>query len=184
MTNDRLLAISEGWQPEDLGYSQLQAVCDDWRHAGQRIVFTNGCFDVLHHGHLELLREARNRGERLIVGVNPDDWIVEHKGHGRPLQPAAIRCAVAHRMADADLSLIFWDDTAERLLSIIKPAVYIIGSDYRNAKILGAEYCGEIAIMDRLPGVSTTATIMQAKQATLQPSGGGASPDSANAAKN
>lgn len=167
MPNEQLLAIRDGWRPADLSYAQLQTLCHDWRQAGQRIVFTNGCFDVLHHGHLELLREARSRGERLIIAVNPDDWVVKHKGHGRPLQSADIRCAVAHRMADADLSLIFPDETAERLLSLIQPAVYIIGSDYRGKDILGSEHCGEIAIMDRLPGVSTTATIMQAKQAAL-----------------
>ena len=167
MLNEQLLAIRDGWRPADLSYAQLQTLCDDWRQAGQRIVFTNGCFDVLHHGHLELLREARNRGERLIIAVNPDDWVVKHKGHGRPLQSATIRCALAHRMADADLSLIFPDETAERLLSLIQPAVYIIGSDYRGKDIQGSEHCGEIAIMDRLPRVSTTATIMQAKQAAL-----------------
>lgn len=167
MSNDRLQAISKGWRPEEFSYADLQAACDEWRQAGQRIVFTNGCFDVLHTGHLELLREARNRGQRLIIGVNPDDWIVKHKGHGRPLQTASIRCAVAHRMADADLSLIFEDETVERLLAIIKPSVYLIGSDYRDKKILGAEYCGEVAIMDRLPGISTTATIRQAKHAVL-----------------
>ncbi|MDB5340640.1 MAG: hldE [Planctomycetaceae bacterium] len=167
MSNDRLQAIRKGWRPEELTYAELQATSDDWRRAGESIVFTNGCFDVLHTGHLELLREARNRGQRLIIGVNPDDWIVKHKGHGRPLQPASIRCAVAHRMADADLSLIFNDDTAERLISIIRPSVYIIGSDYRDKQILGAEHCGEVAIMDRLPGISTTATILQAKQAIL-----------------
>ncbi|MES2791476.1 MAG: adenylyltransferase/cytidyltransferase family protein [Planctomycetota bacterium] len=168
MLNDQLQAVSTGWRPEILTYDALRATCDQWRQEGLCIVFTNGCFDVLHSGHLELLREARSRGQRLIIGVNPDEWIVEHKGHGRPLQPAAIRCAVAHRMADADLSLIFCDATAERLLSIIRPTIYIIGSDYRDQQILGAEHCGEVAIMDRIPGVSTTAIIMQAKQATLR----------------
>lgn len=167
MSNDLLQAVIKSWRPEDLTYGALAAICEGWRQAGERIAFTNGCFDVLHTGHLELLREARNRGHRLIIGVNPDEWIVKHKGHGRPLQPASIRCAVAHRMADADLSLIFNDETAERLLSIIRPTFYIIGSDYRGREILGSEYCGEVVMMDRLPGVSTTDTIRQAKQAVL-----------------
>lgn len=158
-TDDRLQAIREGWCPPDLTYPELQMICDEWRSAAERIVFTNGCFDVLHEGHLELLCEARKRGDRLVIALNPDDWIARHKGPGRPLQRADVRRAVAHRMADADLSIVFPDETVEQLLSIVRPNLYLIGSDYRTVNIIGSEYCGQVEFMERLPGISTTSCL-------------------------
>lgn len=159
--NDRIQVIHGKYHPSELSYADLQEICDRWRSDGLTIAFTNGCFDVLHEGHMELLKEARARADRLIIALNPDAWIAEHKGVGRPLQTAVIRCAVAHSVASADLTMEFPDETAERLLSIIRPQFYVIGSDYRGVQILGAQYCGEIVIMERLPGVSTTATIQR-----------------------
>lgn len=163
--HDRLDAIREGWCPPDLTHNELAEICREWRNQGDTIAFTNGCFDCLHEGHLELLTAARTKAKRLVIGLNPDAWVRRHKGPGRPLQPAAIRRAVAHTMAQADLSIIFEDETAERILAIVKPTFYIIGSDYRDLEILGAQHCGEVIIMDRLPGISTTARIADASQA-------------------
>jgi D-beta-D-heptose 7-phosphate kinase/D-beta-D-heptose 1-phosphate adenosyltransferase len=165
-TGDRLQAIRDGWCPPDLTYPELQAICEDWRQHGQRIVFTNGCFDVLHEGHLELLCEARKRGERLVIALNPDDWIAHHKGPGRPLQRAAVRRAIAHRMSDADLSIVFEDETVEKLLSIVRPDLYLIGSDYRDVQIIGAAHCGTVEFMERLPGISTTNCLTRLLQST------------------
>jgi rfaE bifunctional protein nucleotidyltransferase chain/domain len=162
--SDRLLAIRDGWCPPDLTYAELQITCNTWRNSGQSIVFTNGCFDVMHEGHLELLSEARKRGDRLVIALNPDAWIASHKGPGRPLQRASMRRAIAHRMADADLSIVFDDETVEQLLSIVKPDLYLIGSDYRDVNIIGAEHCAEIEFMERLPGVSTTHSLTQLLQ--------------------
>ncbi len=158
-------AIQGDRQPALLTHAELAAVCEEWRRQGDRLVFTNGCFDVLHEGHLELLTTARRSGDRLIVCLNADEWITRHKGRGRPLQTASIRLAVAHCLSRADLSLIFTAETVEGLLAVIKPAVYLIGSDYRNQTILGAEHCGEVRIMERLPGVSTTSLIANASNA-------------------
>jgi rfaE bifunctional protein nucleotidyltransferase chain/domain len=161
---DRLQAIREGWCPPDLTYAELQATCDTWRRDGQTIIFTNGCFDVLHEGHLELLCEARKRGDRLVLALNPDSWIAAHKGPGRPLQHASMRRAIAHRMADADLSIVFDDETVQQLLAIVRPDLYLIGSDYREVKIIGAEHCGAVEFMERLPGVSTTSCLTRLLQ--------------------
>lgn len=166
MTIDRYQAIREGWCPPDLTYGEIADICREWRGAGESIAFTNGCFDVIHEGHLELLAAARAKCRRLVIGLNHDAWITRHKGNGRPLQSAAIRRAVAHCMAQADLSIIFEDETAESLLAIVQPSVYIIGSDYRGQEILGAEHCGEVIMMDRVPGVSTTESIARATDAT------------------
>lgn len=167
MDSKRMQAILNGRCPHDLTYADIEAASHEWRESGQSIAFTNGCFDVLHEGHLELLKEARRRADRLIIALNPDDWIARHKGAGRPVQSADIRRAVAHAMAEADLSIVFEDETAERLLQMIRPDFYVIGSDYRGVPILGAENCGEIVIMERLPGVSTTATITRIRQSQL-----------------
>jgi D-beta-D-heptose 7-phosphate kinase/D-beta-D-heptose 1-phosphate adenosyltransferase len=158
---DRYQEIRERCPP-DLTCEELAEICREWRDQGERIVFTNGCFDVLHEGHLELFAAAIERCDRLVIAVNSDDWVARHKGSGRPLQPAGIRRAVAHCMAQADLSIVFEDETAERLLAVVKPAIYILGSDYRDVKILGSEHCGEVVIMERLPGFSTTELIARA----------------------
>lgn len=158
-------ATKDCWCPAKVTCDELAQMCQAWRSHGDTIAFTNGCFDVIHAGHLELLAAARVMGDRLIIGLNPDEWVARHKGHGRPLQSAEIRRAVAHCMARADASIIFQEETAERLLAIIKPTVYVIGSDYRGQAILGAQHCGEVIIMDRLPGVSTTASIARARDA-------------------
>lgn len=155
-TSDRLQAIQDGCCPSDVTYDEIQKVCEIWRNSSERIVFTNGCFDVLHEGHLELLCEARKRGDRLVIALNPDDWIATHKGKGRPLQRASMRRAIVHRMANADVSIVFEDETVEQLLSIVRPDLYLIGSDYRDVAIIGAEYCGAVEFMERLPGISTT----------------------------
>jgi D-beta-D-heptose 7-phosphate kinase / D-beta-D-heptose 1-phosphate adenosyltransferase len=168
--NDRYQTIRSGWCPPDLTYSELNSMCTEWRDRGERIVFTNGCFDVIHEGHLELFAAAVEQGERFVIGINDDAWVTRHKGEGRPLQSAAIRRAVAHCMGDADLSIIFSEETAERLLQIVKPAVYIIGSDYRGRKILGAEYCGAVNIMERLHGYSTTAIVSKVIMASVSES--------------
>jgi D-beta-D-heptose 7-phosphate kinase / D-beta-D-heptose 1-phosphate adenosyltransferase len=164
--NERYQAIRQGWCPPDLTYEELAEVCAEWRNRGESIVFTNGCFDVIHEGHLELFAAANEKGQHLVIGVNTDEWVAMHKGCGRPLQSAAIRRAVAHCMAQADLSIIFEDETVERLLAVVKPTTYIVGSDYRGQNIIGSEHCGEVIIMDRLPGVSTTALIARAGNAS------------------
>lgn len=167
MAIETVQVIQGQQQASNLTYDSLKTICDKWHRDGQTISFTNGCFDVLHEGHMELLREARARSDRLVIALNVDEWITQHKGPGRPLQTAAIRCAVAHCVSGADLSLVFNDETVERLLEIVKPEFYIIGSDYRDAKIVGAEHCGQVLLMERIPGISTTATITRVKQADV-----------------
>lgn len=170
---ERIAAIRAGWCPADITPDELREICSEWRNQGDTIAFTNGCFDVIHEGHLELLGAARSRAKRLVIGLNPDEWVRQHKGPGRPVQSANIRRAVVHSLSQADVSFIFEEETAEQVLSIVKPTVYFIGSDYRGQEIIGAEHCGEVIIMERLPGISTTALIARANAATEIPSAGG-----------
>lgn len=163
---ERIAAVRAGRCPPDLTSDELSHICSEWRHEGDTIAFTNGCFDVIHEGHLELLGAARSRAKRLVIGLNPDHWVRKHKGPGRPVQSAAIRRAVAHCLSQADVSFVFEEETAEQVLSIVKPTIYLIGSDYRGQEIIGAEHCGEVIIMDRLPGISTTALIAKANAST------------------
>lgn len=170
----RLDAIRNGRCPPDLADRELAEICREWRTQGETIAFTNGCFDVIHEGHLELLTAARKNAKRLVVAVNADEWVRKHKGHGRPLQSAAIRRAVVHSMAQADLTIVFDDETAERILELVKPSSYLIGSDYRGQHIIGAQHCGEVIIMERLPGVSTTELIARANGSLSHPGTHGA----------
>lgn len=101
-----------------------------WRAADQRVVLTNGCFDLLHIGHVHYLEQARALGDALIVGVNGDASVRRLKGPGRPLVPAAERVALVAALAAVDLALLFEEDTADGLLATLRPDVYAKGGDW------------------------------------------------------
>jgi rfaE bifunctional protein nucleotidyltransferase chain/domain len=101
-----------------------------WRAAGRRVVLTNGCFDLLHVGHVHYLEQARALGDALIVGVNGDASVRRLKGPGRPLVPAAERVALVAALAAVDLALLFEEDTADGLLAALRPDVYAKGGDW------------------------------------------------------
>lgn len=101
-----------------------------WRAAGQRVVLTNGCFDLLHIGHVHYLEQARALGDALIVGVNGDASVRRLKGPGRPLVPAAERVALVAALAAVDLAVLFEEDTAAGLLAALRPDVYAKGGDW------------------------------------------------------
>lgn len=135
---------------------QVERLVWCWRQRDETVVFTNGCFDLLHAGHRWLLEKARRLGQRLIVAVNSDDYCRRVKGTGRPIESHGLRqrnVAAASR-ADAVLELIEDDPTS--LLSRIKPDLYVLGSDYRGRPIAGAGHCGQIVFVERLVGLSTT----------------------------
>jgi len=101
-----------------------------WRAAGRRVVLANGCFDLLHVGHVHYLEQARALGDALIVGVNGDASVRRLKGPGRPLVPAAERVALVAALAAVDLALLFEEDTADGLLAALRPDVYAKGGDW------------------------------------------------------
>jgi D-beta-D-heptose 7-phosphate kinase / D-beta-D-heptose 1-phosphate adenosyltransferase len=134
-----------------------------WRSKGQRVGFTNGCFDLLHPGHVSLLSQARAQCDRLVVGLNSDASVARLKGPTRPVQNEQARAAVLSSLASVDLVVIFDDNTPIALISEIKPDLLVKGADYRHDQVVGAEiveaYGGKVMLAELTPGFSTTATI-------------------------
>ena len=138
------------------------------RAAGQRIVFTNGCFDILHAGHVRYLAAARALGDVLILGLNSDASVRRLKGETRPVNREADRAEVVGALASVDYVVIFGEDTAEELIAKVQPAVYAKGGDYTletlpEARIVES-YGGEVAFIPLVEGKSTTNIIARAAQ--------------------
>jgi len=133
------------------------------RSLGKRIVFTNGCFDILHAGHVQYLNEAAQLGDRLIVAVNSDASVKRLKGETRPINTVNDRMAVLSSLAAVDWVISFEDDTPEALLEALQPDILVKGGDYTENQVVGAEivhgYGGEVAILSLQEGVSTTRII-------------------------
>lgn len=121
------------------------------------IVWTNGCFDVLHRGHIELFKYAKSLGKELYVGIDSDEKVKKDKGEDRPFNKLEDRVEMLLSIKYIDKVFVF--DTAEELskiISDIKPYVLIVGSDWRNKKVIGDEYAKHVRFFDRLEGYSTT----------------------------
>jgi len=128
--------------------------------AGGKVVFTNGCFDMLHPGHIWQLVEARRSGDYLVVGLNSDSSVRRIKGKGRPLVPEIERGLMLAALRPVDLVLIFEQDTPLELIEAVRPKVLVKGSDYEEDEIIGAPFVrslgGEIVRVPLLEGFSTT----------------------------
>ncbi len=134
-----------------------------WRSRGYKVGFTNGCFDLLHPGHVHLLEQCRALCDRLIVAINADVSVKRLKGPTRPAQGEAARAAVLASLASVDLVCMFEDDTPLNLIKLIKPDLIIKGADYTKETVVGAaeveSWGGAVALAQLLPGHSTTATL-------------------------
>jgi D-beta-D-heptose 7-phosphate kinase / D-beta-D-heptose 1-phosphate adenosyltransferase len=144
----------------------LEAALDriaGWRRKGRRIGFTNGCFDLLHPGHVSLLGQARAACDRLVVGLNSDASVKRLKGPERPVQGEAARALVLGSLQSVDLVVIFGEDTPLALIEAIRPDVLVKGADYTVATVVGADivqsYGGKVVLAELVPGQSTSATI-------------------------
>ncbi len=139
---------------------QLLNIVHDARAHGERIVLTNGCFDLLHAGHVSYLQQAKMLGDKLIVAVNSDDSVRRLKGPGRPINPLARRMAVLAGLGAVDWVVDFSEDTPERLISEILPDVLVKGGDYKVEDIAGAKQVlanhGQVKILEFIDGCSTT----------------------------
>ena len=134
-----------------------------WRQAGFKVGFTNGCFDLLHPGHISLLRQAKATCDRLVVGLNSDASVARLKGPSRPVQPETARGVVLASLEDVDRVVIFGEDTPLALIEALRPDVLVKGADYSVEEVVGAPevqaYGGEVVLADLEAGHSTTATI-------------------------
>lgn len=137
-----------------------------WRRGRLKIGFANGCFDLLHPGHISLLNQAKAACDRLVVGINSDESVKRLKGAGRPVQNQEARSAVLASLAAVDLVVIFDADTPIELIAAVRPDVLVKGADYRLDQVVGGDlvraYGGRVLLAELLPGFSTTATIARA----------------------
>jgi rfaE bifunctional protein nucleotidyltransferase chain/domain len=142
---------------------RLAELLDEHRRRGERIVFTNGCFDVLHRGHVTYLEQAGRLGDVLVVAVNSDASVARLKGPGRPVNPCEDRMSVLGALNDVDYVVEFDEDTPERLLRMIRPELYVKGGDYMPEMLPEAPLVralgGEVRVLGYLPDRSTTAII-------------------------
>ncbi|MBN2885942.1 MAG: D-glycero-beta-D-manno-heptose 1-phosphate adenylyltransferase, partial [Chromatiaceae bacterium] len=135
------------------------------RARGERVVMTNGCFDILHAGHVAYLRAARALGDRLVVAVNDDASVRRLKGAERPVNPLESRLSVLAALASVDWVCAFGEDTPERLICRVRPDILVKGGDYRPEDIAGGQCVraagGEVRVLDFLPGHSTSGLIQR-----------------------
>ncbi len=142
---------------------QLLLAVADARAHGESVVFTNGCFDIIHAGHVGYLKEAKKQGDRLIVAINDDASVTRLKGAGRPINPIDRRMAVVSGLEAVDWVVSFSEDTPEALLRDVKPEVLVKGGDYGIDQVVGSEfvhsYGGEVRVLTFLDNCSTSAIV-------------------------
>lgn len=148
--------------------ADLDRRIDEWRREGLRVGFTNGCFDILHPGHVKVLTAARGACDRLIVGLNSDASVRRLKGESRPVQDERARAEVLAGLEAVDLVVIFEEDTPLKLITQIVPSVLVKGGDYTREQVVGYEVVeaggGEVMLVDILPGHSTTSLVEKARE--------------------
>ena len=127
---------------------------------GKKVVFTNGCFDILHRGHVTYLNEAKRQGDILVVGVNSDASVKKLKGESRPINSEYDRAFVLDGLKAVDYTVIFGEDTPEDLIACLKPSVHVKGGDYKKEDLpetkIVESYGGEVIILNFVEGKSTT----------------------------
>jgi len=130
---------------------------------GKKIVFTNGCFDILHAGHVRIIEFAKSQGDVLILGLNTDASIKRLKGPSRPINKEKDRAIVVSALQAVDGVVLFKEDTPLNLIKIIKPDILVKGADYTKENVVGREYAGKVVLCPLVKGKSTTNIIKKAK---------------------
>lgn len=160
---DALHASNHGGQEKIATRQQALAILEQHRKLGRRVIFTNGCFDILHAGHVRLLHEAKSRGDMLVVGLNSDSSVRQLKGASRPIQSEEDRAEILAGLAPVDLVVTFAEETPLELIKELKPDVLVKGGDYSEESIVGASevrsYGGDVVVIPLLAGRSTTAIV-------------------------
>jgi len=142
---------------------RLRELIGDLKKEGRRIVFTNGCFDILHVGHIRYLRQAAELGDVLVVGLNSDRSVRTLKGESRPYVPEAERAEMLAALEMVDLIAIFDEETPRNLIAELKPDLLVKGGDWDPSRIVGSDTViaggGEVVAVDEVPGRSTTSLV-------------------------
>ena len=153
--------------------TKMQALREDYRQAGKTVVFTNGCFDILHAGHVRYLTAARALGDILVVGLNSDESVGRLKGPGRPVNPAADRAEVLAALRAVDHVVVFAEATAEELVRRLHPDIYVKGGDYSMDRLPEAaivqSYGGRTVLVPMVEGRSTTSVINRLQRTEQDP---------------
>jgi D-beta-D-heptose 7-phosphate kinase / D-beta-D-heptose 1-phosphate adenosyltransferase len=156
-------------QPDFFCYDRVAQLAREWRSEGLKVAFTNGCFDLLHPGHVALIEQARRTADRLIIGLNADASVRKLKGPSRPLQNEIARATVLASLRSVDAVVIFNEDTPLRLIEGLMPDVLVKGADYTLDQVVGADLVtrrgGKVVLADLVSGHSTSGT-MQRMHAT------------------
>jgi D-beta-D-heptose 7-phosphate kinase/D-beta-D-heptose 1-phosphate adenosyltransferase len=154
-----------------LGLGGLLAALERRRAEGLRIAFTNGCFDLLHAGHIDSLEFARSQGDLLVVGLNDDASVRQLKGEGRPVYAAADRARLLAALEAVDYVVIFDDPRAERIIQTVRPDILVKGEDWQGKTVDGAEfiqtYGGKVVFAKLLEGRATSATIERVRREVI-----------------
>ena len=141
-------------------WEEIKETVTTWREAGQKVVFTNGCFDILHYGHLHYLAQASDLADRLVIGLNATDSVRRLKGPNRPIHDDATRLNMLAGLQFVDAVVIFEEDTPFRLIEWILPDVLVKGGDWQPDQIVGSDvvlgHGGAVRSLTFIPGYSTT----------------------------
>jgi len=140
--------------------SRLREIVPRLKRAGKKVVFTNGCFDLLHVGHLRILREAKRLGDILIIGLNADRSVKKLKGPGRPLVPQRERAELLAALEPVDYVVVFGEETPARLIAALRPDILVKGNDYASQIVIGREVVeqagGKVVLIPMVRNRSTT----------------------------
>ncbi|MCQ2305013.1 MAG: D-glycero-beta-D-manno-heptose 1-phosphate adenylyltransferase [Bacteroidales bacterium] len=143
-----------------LSREALEMKLAEWRSAGKTIVFTNGCFDILHRGHVEYLAQAADLGDKLIVGLNTDASVKRLKGESRPINDEKSRALLLSALQFVDVVVFFDEDTPYELIKQVQPDILVKGNDYKPEEIVGYDIVtakgGKVLTIDLVEGFSTT----------------------------
>ncbi len=143
-----------------VGIDELMNLVNTWKSNQEKIVFTNGCFDIIHQGHIDYLSKAADQGNRLIIGVNTDRSVSAIKGNNRPIQDEYSRLMILAAMEFVDAVILFDEDTPINLISKVIPNILVKGSDYKAQDIVGYDVVvnngGNVVTLDFLEGYSTS----------------------------
>ena len=140
--------------------NEAKVQVDAWKFAGEKVVFTNGCFDILHRGHVEYLADAKFLGSKLVLALNSDSSVRELKGRHRPIQTQDDRSAILDALESIDLVVVFDEDTPAKIIQTLLPDVLVKGSDYSTETIVGADTVikngGDVKVVPFRPGHGTS----------------------------
>ncbi len=171
------LREATGGGVKEVAGAELEDLLAVWRKEGKRIVFTNGCFDLLHVGHVEYLRAARAEGDALLVGINDDESVRRIKGPERPLNPVGERMAILAALEMVDAVTPFGEDTPEQLIERVSPDVLVKGRDWAEKGVVGREWVeahgGRVVLADLVPDRSTTDLWRRAREQAADGEDGG-----------